>query len=174
MPVRVYGEDETHTLVHYDFEGNWTWDELYPAYYQAIEMEKSVSHRVDVILDMRQSKKIPSNALMHIKNISDKQPPNIGLSVIVTNSAFLASMYKIGVQFYAKIGHYFFLTTSLDEARQMIAKSRATVQPDKSQASTDALVPILGVSENLSHNVLKFFVFSYQLQAIGYKLSAIS
>ena len=68
---------------------------------------------------------------MHVKNISDKQPPNIGLSVFVTNSAFLASMYKIGIQFYAKIGHYFFLTTSLDEAHDMIAKSRAATQPNK-------------------------------------------
>ncbi len=131
MPVRVYWEDESHTLVHYDFVGNWTWDELYPAYYQAIEMEKSVTYRVDVILDMRQSRRIPANVLMHVKNISDKQPPNIGLSVLVSNSAFLASMYKIGVQFYAKIGHYFFLTTSLDEAYQMIAKARAAAQPDK-------------------------------------------
>lgn len=131
MPVRAYWEDETHTLVHYNFEGNWTWDELYPAYYQAIEMEKSVPHRVDVILDMRQSKKIPSNALMHIKNISDKQPPNIGLSVLVSNSAFLASMYRIGVQFYSKIGHYFFLTTSMEEAYTMIAKARETAKKDK-------------------------------------------
>ena len=77
---------------------------------------------------MRQSRRIPGNILMHVKNISDKQPPNIGLSVIVTNSAFLASLYKIGVQFYAKIGHYFFLTTSLDEAHQMIAKARESAQ----------------------------------------------
>ena len=59
MPVRVYWEDDSHTLVRYEFEGNWTWDELYPAYYQAIEMEKSVTHRVDVIMDMRQAGKDP-------------------------------------------------------------------------------------------------------------------
>lgn len=120
MPIRVYWEDEKQALVRYDFEGRWTWDELYTAYYQAIAMENSVSHRVDIILDMRKSGFIPANALLHMKNFSDKQPPNVGLSIFVTPNAFVSALYSTAIRFYAKIGFYFRLVKTLDQAYTMI------------------------------------------------------
>src|SRR5688500_12595515 len=101
MSVRAYWQDEGKTLVRYDFEGAWTWSELYAAYYEAIAMERSVEHRVDVILDMTTSGPIPANALLHLKNFSEKQPPNIGLSIIVTSSQFVRSLYQVGTKFYS-------------------------------------------------------------------------
>ena len=94
MPIRVYWVDTEQTILRYDFEGRWTWDEFYPAYYEAIAMENAVSHRVDIILDMRTSHMIPANALLHMKNFSEKQPPNVGLSVFVTSNAFVIALYN--------------------------------------------------------------------------------
>ena len=102
MPIRVYWDDPEKTIVRYDFEGNWTWDELYKVYYQAIAMETSVPYRVDIILDMRLSGRIPGNVLLHIKNFSEKQPPNVGLSIFVTTNAFITSLYHTATKFYAK------------------------------------------------------------------------
>jgi hypothetical protein len=124
MAIQVYWEDDSKTIVRYDFEGTWTWDDLYKVFYQALAMETSVSHRVDVILDMRQSGRIPHNALTHIKNISDKEPPNIGLSVFVTSNRFLISLYNVGIKFYNKIGYYFRLTSTIEEAHALIAQDR--------------------------------------------------
>lgn len=138
MPIRVYWEDETRTIVYYDFEGVWTWDELYTAFYQAIAMENSVCHRVDVILDMRQSGRLPANALLHVKNIADKQPPNIGLSVFVTNNAFVASLYTVAIKVYGKIAHYFRLAATLEEARDMIAAARQETANAAEPASDSA------------------------------------
>jgi hypothetical protein len=128
MPVRVYWEDEPQTIVRYDFDGPWTWDDLYPAYYQAIQMERSVEYRVDVILDLRHSGRMPANVLLHIKNISEKQPPNLGLSVFVTTNTFMHSLYQTGIRFYNKIGYYFRMVKTLDEAHSMIAQSRLAAQ----------------------------------------------
>jgi hypothetical protein len=125
MSVHVYWEDESKAIVRYDFEGEWDWNELYSAYYEAIAMEKSVEHRVDVILDMRHSGRIPSNVLLHVKNFSDRQPPNIGLSVVVTPNTFVHSLYKVGVKFYSKIGFYFRVAVTLEAAHAMIAADRA-------------------------------------------------
>jgi len=125
MSVRAYWQDETKTIVRYDFDGEWDWNELYTAYYEAIAMEKSVEHRVDVILDMRRGGRIPGNVLLHVKNFSDRQPPNIGLSVIVTENAFVHSLYKVGAKFYSKIGYYFRVATTLEAADSMIATDRA-------------------------------------------------
>jgi hypothetical protein len=124
MSVRVYWEDQSKTIVRYDFAGAWTWNELYAAYYEAIAMERSVAHRVDVILDLRASGPIPANALLHLKNFSEKQPPNIGLSFFVTSNNFIRSLYQVGTKFYGKIAHYFRVAATLEEASAAIAADR--------------------------------------------------
>lgn len=124
MGIRVCWEDEAHTIVRYDFEGKWTWEELYPVYNQAIAMETSVPYRVDVILDMRRSQGVPGNALSHLKNISDKQPANIGLSIFVTENKFMLALYNVGCKFYYKIPRYFQVVPSIEAAQEMIAKAR--------------------------------------------------
>ena len=132
MSVRVYWEDEGRTIVRYDFDGLWSWDELYTAYYEAIAMETSVEHRVDVILDLRRSGRVPGNALLHVKNFSDRQPVNIGLSVFVTSNSFLVSLYNVGVKFYSKIGHYFRVAPTIEAAHAMIERDRmAQLQPKR-------------------------------------------
>ncbi len=124
MSVSADWQDEKHDIVFYNFEGAWTWDEMYRAYTKAIALEKSVPYRVDVILDLRRSKSIPANALLHVKNISDKQPENLGLTVVVTPNGFVRALYNAGVAFYKGIGHYFRVTPTMEEAAQMIAADR--------------------------------------------------
>lgn len=128
MPIRIYWEDSDQTIIRYVFEGRWTWDELYGVYYQAIEMENSVTQRVDIILDMRTSGFIPANALLHMKNFSEKQPPNVGISIFVTSNAFVAALYATAIKFYAKIAFYFRLVKTLDEAHAMIVSTRALTE----------------------------------------------
>src|SRR5258707_1839983 len=122
MSVSVRWHYDKKEIVLYIFEGIWTWDELYRTYNEAIVMETSVSYRVDVILDMRLSKSIPANALLHVKNISDKQPDNLGLSVLVTPNAFVRALYNAGSQFYKGIAHYFRVVPTVDEALHVIAQ----------------------------------------------------
>jgi len=132
MPIQVYWEDADKTIVRYDFEGAWTWDELYAVYYKAIDMETSVPHRVDIILDMRYSHRIPGNALLHLKNLSEKQPPNVGLSIFVTTNTFLTSMYNMAIKVYGKIAYYFRLAPTLDAAHAMIAAARHEAEQNAS------------------------------------------
>lgn len=133
MPIHVYWEDTEKTIVRYDFQGVWTWDDLYAVYDQAIDMETSVPHRVDIILDMCSGSRIPTNALLHIKNLSEKQPPNVGLSIFVTSNAFVASMYNIATKVHGKIAHYFRLVNTLDDAHAMIQSARrAAAEKDAS------------------------------------------
>lgn len=128
MSVQVFWDNPEKTVVRYDFEGRWTWDEFYPAYKQAIEMELSVAHRVDVIVNLEQARLFPDNMLSHLKVISDKQPPNIGVSVLVTRNGFVHSMYNVGVKFYGKIRHYFRTADTLQEAYEIIAEMRQAAE----------------------------------------------
>jgi len=124
MGVSICWDDEEQTIVRYDFEGRWTWEEFYPAYEQAIAMEKSVPHRIDVILDMLNSYNIPLNAITHVRSISKKQPENLGLSVFVTTSAVVLSLYRVGMQFDAGLSRYFAAASTLEEAYQLISAAR--------------------------------------------------
>lgn len=123
MSVQIVWDNSEKTIIRFIFEGKWTWEEFYPAHYKAIDMVKSVPYRVNVIVDMRKGVSTPANVLMHIKNISDKQPPNVGLSVIVTTSSFIHSLYQIGVKFYHKIGYYFSVADNLEAAYVKISQA---------------------------------------------------
>src|SRR5262245_11542022 len=124
MPVTSGWYNTSHDIVLYVFEGRWTWDELYSAYNQAIALEKSVPYRVDVVLDLLRSRAVPPNALLHVKNISNKQPDNLGLTIIVTPNAFVRALYNAGTQFYKGIAHYFRVVPTMDEAMQMVTADR--------------------------------------------------
>jgi len=124
MTVTVDWYDAQHEIVQYVFEGRWTWDELYSAYNTAIAMEKSVPYRVDVLLDLLESKSVPANALLHVKNISNKQPDNLGLTIVITPNGFVRALYNAGTQFYKGIAHYFRVVPTMEEALKMIAEDR--------------------------------------------------
>lgn len=140
MPVQVMWDNDKKTIVRYVFEGKWTWNELYPAYNKAIEMEKSMPHRVHAILDLRKGIGVPANILVHLKDISDKQPANIGLSIAVTKSPFIHSLYQIAIKFYSKIDYYFRVAETLQSAYEMIAKVDAKNSLDQTASRRDVLM----------------------------------
>jgi hypothetical protein len=125
MPVRVYWLNESKTLIQYDFVGDWTWEEFYPVLEEALVMEISVGHRVDVICDFLSAGALPQNALANIKTITDKAPPNIGLSVFVTTNRFFNLMYDTAVRFYPKTKRFFVVASSMEEAHAIIDEDRA-------------------------------------------------
>lgn len=129
MGVNVFWVNDDKTIVQYDFIGRWTWEDFYPAYEEALRMEASVTHRVDVIINLLESRSIPPNALSHLKNITDKQPDNIGVSVLVTTHRFVKVMYDMGVKFYPKMRQYFAIVETMDEAFETIASVRAALNP---------------------------------------------
>jgi hypothetical protein len=127
MPVSAYWLNDEQTIVQYDFEGRWTWDEFYPEYQKALKMERSVTHRVDVLMDFRRSKSVPPSALTHMRKITDNQPDNIGLSVFVTTNPFFNVMYTAGVRFYPKMQDYFVIVETIEEAYEIIQAARKQV-----------------------------------------------
>lgn len=125
MAVTSGWYDDEQTIMLYTFTGAWTWEELYPAYQQAIQMENSVPYRVYVILDMRQSRRIPPAALTHLKSITDHQPDNLGVSVFVTTDRFSHALYEMGSKLYSRIRDYFEVAATLEDALAIIARARA-------------------------------------------------
>jgi hypothetical protein len=128
MAVQATWDNDEKTIVRYDFDAKWTWDDFYEAYYQAVDMQNSVLHRVDVILDMSQTRRLPDSALLHLRNLSEKQPPNIGKSILVSKNSFIISLYTLAMKNHAKIAYYFRLAGTLIDAHTLIEQDRAAYE----------------------------------------------
>src|SRR5687767_15951584 len=124
MSIVVDWYDSQKRLMLYVFSGKWTWSEFYDVYHKAVAMENSVPHRVDVVIDIRQSAIPPTNVLLNMKYIADNQPPNIGLSVVVSASPLIRSLYEVAHKFHRPIGDYFRVAATMGEAFAMIAELR--------------------------------------------------
>jgi len=124
MPIEVVWADQEKTIVQYTFTDKWTWAEFYPALQQALEMETSVTHRVDVIVDMRNSPIIPSNALSNIKIIANKQPPNLRLSVLVSANALVSTLLNLAGRLNQNIARDYRMVATMEEAHKRIQQDR--------------------------------------------------
>lgn len=128
--IEVFWDNDERTIIYMLFEGRWTWDDFYAADKQVIELEKDGADRVDVIVDLRQSAGLPPNTLLHVKNIADKQSEKIGLNVLVTPSPLIHSLYHVGARFYSRIGQYFCIADTPEDARRIIDETRQLASSD--------------------------------------------
>lgn len=125
MPVNVYWTDHNQTILQYDFEGHWSWDEFYQAFRQALELETAVQHRVDVIVNMLNIDSIPGNALTHLKSTAEKRAANAGLSILVATHSMVPMLVGIAGRFHQNIASDFRVVATLDEAVNLIQRERA-------------------------------------------------
>jgi hypothetical protein len=92
MTVTVSWYDPDHTIVHYCIQNGWNWETFYPALEKALQMEFSVSHRVDVIVQLPDSVNMPPSVITHIGSIARQNPPNLHKTVFVSSNQ-LAKMF---------------------------------------------------------------------------------
>lgn len=124
--VTVRWFDEGHSIVVYDFAESWSWNDLYPAFEQALEMQHSVTHRVDVILEFPSLVGIPPNAISNLVSISKKQPDNLHLSVFLTRASLISAILRVASNLSPVARDYYRTAKTLDEALAIIQDDRAT------------------------------------------------
>jgi hypothetical protein len=124
MAITTGWHDPERSIFLYRFEGRWTWQDLYDVYYPGLEQVRSVSHRVDTVVDLRQSGPLPGNMLLNLKFLTDNQPPNAVLITIISTSQFVSALYEVAVKFYSKIGEYFCVVPTLEAALETIWEDR--------------------------------------------------
>lgn len=133
MSVSAQWDNEEKTVIRYDMQGRWTWDEFYLAYEEAKTMLRSVPHTVHFItqpLDSLSNGYMPTSALTHIINIYRKALPNSGATVTIGNSNFARAMVSILGRVAPNAANKFLFAKSLEEARLLLAKKIAEEKPD--------------------------------------------
>lgn len=120
MPVHIVWDDDDRTIIRYDYEGRWTWEELYIASKQVPDMFSAVSHSVDVIHNLTGSRGLPGGALSHANRLSTQLPDNWGVSVVAGSNMFVSGMLNVFRKIYRQFGERYFTTTTLEEAYALL------------------------------------------------------
>ncbi|MFN8373769.1 MAG: hypothetical protein U0694_12955 [Anaerolineae bacterium] len=122
MNVHVSWDDAEQTIIRYDFDGNWTWDEFHAAAHEAYAMTRSVEHRVHTISYFRPGAMIPPDALVQFRLAMSNAPANRGVTVIVGGSRFTRTLVEVFSKINRTLGERLKLAHSLEEARQIISE----------------------------------------------------
>jgi hypothetical protein len=128
MPVHIQWDNDDKTAIRYDYEGKWSWDELYDVSKKAVEMFHSVNHKVNVIHNLANSPNLPSGALSHAHRFSAQNPENWGISVVVGTSAFVSSLIQVFRKVYRQFGERYYTAMTLEQARQVLAQHQPSAK----------------------------------------------
>jgi hypothetical protein len=129
MPTSCTWDDDAKSIIYVAYEGDWTWEEYFEASDTSREMAQSVTHRVDVICDFKRGRSPRTGSQMAngqraMRNLA----PNTGIVVTVDN-LFTKTLLGIFKAIDRRLGAIIFGSASVEEARAIIAKHRATQAP---------------------------------------------
>ena len=124
MPIDVAWKDNQHTIILKSYSGRWTADELHASEATINAMINSVSHRVDVIADLRITAAYPSNTGKLFEHYFSNLHPRLALSVVVGRDINLDMMRLLADKYDGFARRYAF-ARSPEEAERIIADDRA-------------------------------------------------
>ena len=122
MGIHVVWDDVEQTIIRWDFEPQWDWNDFWAAFDTSIKMAGGSTYRMDVIPNVTNSKRLPIGALGAFKSIDTKLPEFTKLVVVAGPD----SMTSVMIKTFAQINRIDSWRTAktLDEARVIILKDR--------------------------------------------------
>ncbi|MGB1287827.1 MAG: hypothetical protein ACPG7F_14910 [Aggregatilineales bacterium] len=122
MCIEVSWYNENKTVLIHDISGKWTITDIRHAAVVAWDMMRSVSHQVDVIIDVRNGNRLPSGFMVHGKHIATTRPDNAGVIVIVGANTLMKSLYDVYSRSYGRATPDFrvYFTDDLPSAENII------------------------------------------------------
>lgn len=127
MSINVRWLDEEQRVIIYDMHGSWSWQMLFEAIEQAANMMDTVSQRIDVILDMRNSPTTPTFSPIGLRGLIDARTTshrNMGDFHVVGASQMVRVMHDIFMRMYPSAGERYILCQSMTDAEACIGKKQ--------------------------------------------------
>jgi hypothetical protein len=122
-------DDDAKTIMRVTYQPGWTWNDLEGNLPLEEQMLDSVSHRVDVIADFRDTR-LPPGAISHLPKIAQSPPyvhPNSGDVIMVGSPAFMKEVVGIYKRVYGQAAKLT-MVEDLDQARKWIAGKRQAAE----------------------------------------------
>lgn len=126
MGIKVNWYDKDKTIVRYEFEGQWRWDDLHEAIKQVNALLESVNHPVYIIIDVTEGTIVPAGAFSHMRMRSMNAAPNWAGGIFVGMNTFLKTLITTFIKVYPKLGERYAVCNTMDEALAVIAEKRGS------------------------------------------------
>lgn len=130
MAIHTMWDDRAKTRVLIEFESEWSWADLENALYAVDQYISSVSHPVDLIIDV-ESSTLPKDFMTAAKNFlgnSENPRSNEGHRIVVGASQIIRSAYQTLQKTFGErlVGREFVFAEDLNQARSMLHSMRLT------------------------------------------------
>ncbi len=122
MTIQVEWDDSIHSIIRWDFAPEWDWNDFWKAFDTSLEIGNSSPHRVDVIPNVTNTKRLPIGALGAFKTVDARLPEFVRLVVVAGPD----TMTRLMIKTFAQINGIDSWRTALtlDEARAIILNDR--------------------------------------------------
>jgi hypothetical protein len=98
--IQVKWADEKQSIIYYSFDRVWEWGDIVTALKEGSALAASVTHRVDVIMDMSSANIVPSGAITQLRqSYSNKKASNLEVTVIVGANTFWEKLIDVTNRF---------------------------------------------------------------------------
>ena len=124
MGITVQWDNFEKTVIRYDFESSWTWDDFHAAAAKSGAMTKEVKHQVHLIANMFHSAPLPEGAMLQFSNALRNAPKDRGMFVIVAGDAWMNTLARILGKTITRPGSKFALVATLEEARAIVTQAQ--------------------------------------------------
>jgi hypothetical protein len=139
MTIQISWDNDAHTILRYQFEAEWHWEDLYKAIGEGLKLADGRHTAIDTIFDASADVRLPpGNMLFHSRRLLDVLPPQRGFVVILSNQPLLRNVVGIINQVYKT---NFAIAHNLNEARALIADFRADRGADAADGPAQAPSP---------------------------------
>jgi hypothetical protein len=127
MAILITWDDSAKTRIRLEFESQWTWNELEEAISETDSFIGSVTHPVDIIIDVEGSN-LPKDFMSAAKNLLANPEPrdNEGRRVVIGLNGVMQKAYQaIQKAFSHKlVGREILFAQDLSQARSMLYSMR--------------------------------------------------
>ena len=121
MSISVEWDNPEQNIILCTYRDTWTWEAFFGAVQTASDLQDTVHHMVDMILDMRYSASIPSGVKGKFSEIARISHPNTGIRVLVTHTDVIKVLFQVFASVYRPAARKYQVVDSLDKAYTLIA-----------------------------------------------------
>lgn len=114
-------------IIRYILVSPWEWEQFHQVLDDTRSEIRTFPHRVDVIVDMRESHKLPPDSMANLRLVATRRPPNAGIIVVVGANGLVLNLYKAFQKVYAVMDRRLSIhfAATLEQARDIVTAERA-------------------------------------------------
>jgi hypothetical protein len=94
MAIEVQWQNAAHTILRYNFVGDWTWEDYFPVLLQGRAMMAQEAHQVCILNDFTQTQQFPRDFLSKARNVASTRPTNTGRIVFIAPQTILVRLLQ--------------------------------------------------------------------------------